>query len=281
MLDMKLTKNNLTKKLGIKDNEVIELITTYQKQLPILSENGEGFCVNARDLSTTLCIKDTFSTWINNNLNALDMKKDVDYSVWFKQDATLFDEKEIEIMSSQKRSSYGISVEYNLTMDCAKQISMVIGVLPRVNQQTKELSKIARKYFIVIEKILKDAIKWELVRKPEKEMYKIMCEELKKYFLRNFNKEPMFYDYSNEADALNMICLGAKAKKIREYIDAQDNNTRDWLEIKYNTYLDKLQDLNTMYLKMNFDKERRYDLIKQGFKVLYPDASFLLICGDK
>ena len=37
-----------------------------------------------------------------------------------------------------------------------------------------------------------------------------------------------------------------------------------------------------MYLKMNLDKDRRYDLIKQGFKALFPNASFLLIKeGDK
>ena len=103
-----------------------------------------------------------------------------------------------------------------------------------------------------------------------------MCEELKKYFLRNFNKEPQWYDYSNEADTLNIICLGAKAKQIKEYIDAQDENTRDWLQAKYNLYLEKMQEINVMYLRMNMDKERRYDLIKQGFKALYPDASFLV-----
>ena len=208
------------------------------------------------------------------------MKVGEDFDAFFKGDVDLSQE-EIENMSSQQRSRQGISTEYNLTLECAKQLAMVIGAMPKTNKETKELSKITRIYFIEVERILKMAVKWELIRKPEKENYKIMCEELKKYFLRNFNKEPMFYDYSNEADALNMVCLGAKAKKIREYIDAQDNNTRDWLEIKYNTYLDKLQDLNTMYLKMNFDKDRRYDLIKQGFKALYPDASFLLICGDK
>jgi phage anti-repressor protein len=253
---MKLTKNNLIKKLGIKDNEVIELITTYNNILPILSEDGEGFCINARDLHKQLEVGREFAKWIKERIAKCDFRENEDFEVFVK-----IDEK-----------GGRPSTEYNITMEMAKHLAML---------QNNDNGKISRRYFIVIEKILKDAIKWELIRKPEKIKYKEMCEELKKYFQRNLNKEPMFYDYSNEADALNQICLGAKAKKIREYIDAQDKNTRDWLETKYNEYLDKLQDLNTMYLKMNFDKERRYDLIKQGFKALYPDASFLLICGDK
>ena len=43
MLDMKLTKNNLIKKLGESNNEVIEVVTKYNKLLPILSEDGQGF----------------------------------------------------------------------------------------------------------------------------------------------------------------------------------------------------------------------------------------------
>ena len=255
---MKLTKNNLTKKLGIKDNEVIELITTYQKQLPILSEEGEGFCVNARDLHNQLEVGREFAKWIKERISKCDFRENEDYEVFVKIDDNLKGGRP--------------STEYNITMEMAKHLAML---------QNNENGKTARRYFIAVEKILKEAMKWERIRKPECEKYKEMCTELKMYFKRNFDKEPKFYDYSNEADALNLICLGAKAKTIRNYIDAQDKNTRDWLEAKWNLYLDKLEELNIMYLKMNFDKEKRYDLIKQGFKALYPDASFLLLCGDK
>ena len=251
---MKLTKNNLIKKLGVKNDEVINIIIEYNKQLPILSEDGEGFCVNARDLHNQLKIGRDFSTWIKDRISKYGFIENVDYEVFTKIGENLLGGRPTK--------------EYKITIDMAKEISMITN---------NENGKITRKYFIYIEKILKKAMEWNMIRIPEKQKYKIMCEELRKYFLRNFNKEPKFYDYSNEADALNLICLGAKAKNIREYIDSQDNNTRDWLEAKYNEYLDKLEDLNTMYLKMNLDKERRYDLIKQGFKALYPDASFSLI----
>lgn len=272
---MKLTKNNLQKKLDINDMGVINIILEYNKALPILSEDGEGFCINARDLHSQLGIRDVYSRWIKNSLISIDAVKDVDYSHAFKRIGNYSDE-EISNMSTNKRNSLGITDEYYLTLNCAKEIAMVIGVLPRISKDTKEKSKKARKYFIAIEKVLKKAIEWELIRKPEKKLYKEMCEELKLYMLRNFNKEPKFYDYSNEADAINQICLGAKAKQIKIYIDAQDDNTREWLNAKYNTYITKIEELNIMYLRMNIQKEQRYNLIKQGFKALYPNSSFII-----
>lgn len=276
---MKLTKNNLTKKLGITNEEIINIITTYNKTLPILTETGEGFCVDARNLHSQL-VKDTktkldgtiingteFSKWIKRRIQKYDFIENEDYISNVKFDDARFTKEEVDRMSIQKRNSLNITTEYYLTMECAKQLSMI---------ENNDNGKIARKYFITVEKVLKKAIEWNLIRKPEKERYKEMCNELKLYLMRNFNKEPKFYDFINEANALNKICLGADAKTIRSYIDAQDKNTREWLEAKYNEYLDKLQELNIMYLRMNFDKEKRYDLIKQGFKALYPNASFLI-----
>ena len=279
---MKLTNKNLELKLGIRDKELRKSIIEFQKQIPILTEDGEGFCVNARDLHNQLVINSKnnkkgsmFSNWIKKRIEKYDFEENEDFVIEYsvsKNGNANFSEEEIKSMSPQKRSSYGISEEYKLTISMAKELAMV---------ENNENGKLARKYFINVEKILKDAIEWERIRKPEREKYKEMCEELKKYFIRNFNKEPMFYDYSNEADTLNQICLGAKAKIIREYIGTQDKNTREWLNKQYNKYLDEIQQLNIMYLKMNLEKNRRYDLIKQGFKALYPNASFLVLSMPK
>lgn len=285
MLIMKLTKNNLIKKLGIKDEEVIKVINDYKDKLPILSEECEGFCVNARDLHRELVVnsgkvkKDgtlmkgkAFGAWIKERIEKYDLIENIDYTVnWFKDDEIFDDSKkgnvDLDVNNINQMVRYGYNLEYNFNIDTAKQLAMV---------ENNEIGKIARRYFIEVEKALKLAMKWNLIRKPERERYKELCEELKQYFIRNFDKEPQWYDYSNEADALNNICLGAKAKKIQKYIDMQDKNTRDWLEIKYNEYLDQMQLLDIMYIKMNFDKERRYDLIRQGFKALYPNASFVI-----
>lgn len=264
---MKLTKNNLIKKLGVTNEEIIKLITEYKDKLPILTEEGEGFCVNARDLHKELGVGREFAKWIKERISKYEFIEKEDYYTIVNFDDARFSLEEIKDMSIQKRSSLGIVDEYIITMDMAKQLAMV---------QNNDLGKLARKYFVTVEKILKEALKWERIRKPEREKYKELCSELNRYFIRNLNKEPQWYDYANEADALNQICLGAKAKEIRNYIDIQDKNTRDWLEAKYNLYLDEMQQLDIMYIKMNFDKDKRYDLIRQGFKALYPDASFLM-----
>ena len=274
---MKLTKNNLIKKLGESNNEVIEVVTKYNKLLPILSENGEGFCVSAKDLHKQLQVGRDYTTWIKDRIKKYDFINNEDYIEYWVKDDIIFDDTQmgdvkLDITNSNQMVRNGYSKEYKLTIDCAKQLCMV---------QNNNLGKIARKYFIYVEKLLKKAIEWDLIRKPERIRYKEMCEELKKYYIRNKGKEPEWYVYSNEADALNKICLGAKAKDIREYIEACDKNAREWLEAEYNTYLDELQKLNIMYLRMNFDKDKRYDLIKQGFKALYPNASFIVANKEK
>lgn len=250
---MKLTKNNLIHKLGVEDIEVINLVLEYQKQLPILSEDGEGFCVDARQLHEQLKVGRDYSTWIKQRIKKYEFIENEDFEVFTKTGENVLGGRP--------------TIEYYITIEVAKQLAML---------ENNEQGKITRKYFIKIEKILKDAVKWDKIRKPERERYKEMCQELEKYLLRNFNKKTMNYDYMNEANALNKICLGANAKNIREYIDTTDNKTREWLTAEYNEYLDKMQELNIMYLKMNLDKERRYDLVKQGFKALYPNASFFM-----
>ena len=274
---MKLTKNNLIKKLGESNSEVIEVVTKYNKLLPILSEDGEGFCVSAKDLHKQLQVGRDYTTWIKDRIKKYDFINNEDYIEYWVKDDIIFDDTQmgdvkLDITNSNQMVRNGYSKEYKLTIDCAKQLCMV---------QNNNLGKTARKYFIYVEKLLKKAIEWDLIRKPERIRYKEMCEELKKYYIRNKGREPEWYVYSNEADALNKICLGAKAKDIREYIEACDKNTREWLEAEYNTYLDELQKLNIMYLRMNFDKDKRYDLIKQGFKALYPNASFIVANKEK
>ena len=277
MLDMKLTKNNLIKKLGESNSEVIEVVTKYNKLLPILSEDGEGFCVSAKDLHKQLQVGRDYTTWIKDRIKKYDFISNEDYIDYWVKDGIIFDDTQmgdvkLDITNSNQMVRNGYSKEYKLTIDCAKQLCMV---------QNNNLGKMTRKYFIYVEKLLKKAIEWDLIRKPERIRYKEMCEELKKYYIRNKGREPEWYVYSNEADALNKICLGAKSKDIREYIEAVDKQTREWLEAEYNTYLDELQKLNIMYLRMNFDKDKRYDLIKQGFKALYPNASFIVANKEK
>ena len=259
---MILKKNDLIWKCGC-DVETAKLIVKYQKTLPILTEQAKGFCINARDLHNQLGVGRDFSTWIKGRIKKYNFKEEVDFTI-----------QNLIHQNGGIKNNHGgdrKSIDYILTLDMAKELSMV---------ENNENGMIARKYFISCEKILRQLYEWDMIRHPEKKLYKDLCSELKSFLLRNYNKEAKFYDYSNEADALNVICLGAKAKDIREYIEAQDKNTRDWLEKQYNEYILKIEELDIMYLKMNMDKERRYDLLKQGFKALYPNASFIIANSD-
>lgn len=276
---MKFTRRDLEEKLGFR-NEERKLIMKFQRELPILTEDGEGFCVDARKLHEQLKVKMKYADWIKARLLDVIAELKEDYIEQWEKDNVPF-EKNVDY-SPQKMVSLGYLKEFYITLDTAKEISMVAGIKGgRTNKELKEKSKLTRKYFILMEKALKEMIEWQRIRQPEKESYKLMQKELDKYFQRNFNRRPKFYDYANEADYLNMICLGATAKEILAYFETKDKQTREHLRKEFNMYLSKIQELNIMYLKMNIHKEQRYELIKQGFKVTYPFASFVMANKNK
>lgn len=248
---MVFTKRDLEEKLGF-TREERKLIMDFQKKLPMLEKEGDNSKVNAKDLHTQLQVGRDFTTWIKGRINRYGFKENEDYI--------------LTLTKTGERKNV-VQHEYNLTLDMAKELCMI---------ENSELGQLARKYFILMEKAVKYMVEWNLIRTPEKELYKTMCHELDLYLQRNFNKRPQFYDYSNEADSLNLICLGAKAKDILNYFEAQDKITRDHLTKEYNEYLLKMQELNIMYLRMNMEKQVRYNLIQQGFKALYPNASFVI-----
>lgn len=246
------SKKELKEKLGFTKEEA-DIVIEYQKKLPLLNDDMEGFCIDPRQLHTELKINTKFADWIQRRISKYGFEEDVDF---------------IRFLNSEKaENTYVNTKEYRFTVDMAKQLAMAEG---------NEYGKVVRKYFITIEKAFKRIVEWNMIREPERETYKQMCEELDKYTQRNFNKRPNRFDYINEAEALNLVCLGAKSKDIRAYLEVQDKNTRDHLFKEYNEYLYEMQKLNIMYLKMNMEKMRRYDLIKQGFKALYPHASFII-----
>lgn len=109
--------------------------------------------VSGRELHEVLKVEKAFSTWIQTQLDNVDAVESQDYCTSFKGNASLTQE-EMREMSSQQRSAYGVSIDYILTLDIAKEICMCVGVAPRTNPETKVLSKQVRKYFIECEKQL-------------------------------------------------------------------------------------------------------------------------------
>lgn len=101
---MKLMRKDLEEKLEFKNNQR-KLVMEFQRELPILTENGEGFCVNARDLHNELEVGRDFSTWIKARIKKYNFSENEDYIVY----------REI---SDNPKGGRPIT-EYKLTLDMA------------------------------------------------------------------------------------------------------------------------------------------------------------------
>ncbi|ULJ66191.1 phage antirepressor KilAC domain-containing protein [Wielerella bovis] len=90
-------------------------------------------CVNARELHTFLTVQTKFADWIKRRISEYDFIENQDF-----------------VTLSQNRESGGLSIEYFISLDMAKELSMVERT-PRGKQ--------ARQYFIECEKQLSGSLK--------------------------------------------------------------------------------------------------------------------------
>ena len=109
-----------------------DITTNVGALIPINDNNGKK-AVNARDLHAFLESKQDFSTWIKNRIEKYDFVENVDYVLLHNF---------VEQVSGTKHR-----IDYALTIDAAKELSMVEG---------NEKGKQARKYFIACEQKLKE-----------------------------------------------------------------------------------------------------------------------------
>lgn len=267
----KFNKRQLLDQCGFTVDEA-QIILDYQKKLPVLLQVNDGLCVTARDLFSQLSEESTktkFVDWAKYNIVKQDYSVSKDYEEFWEKDGVRF---ETNGESSQKLSSMGVRKNYLLALDFAKEIAMYCGSSLHASKELKNNSKLARQYFILMEKAVKRNIEWELIRYPLREGYKKMQDALNQYMNRMIQKDADDWDYKIEADALNVIATGFPAKEIRLFVGCKDNITRDSLTATYNEYLMKLQELNIVYLGMNMNRYDRYKMLKQSFDILFPNA---------
>lgn len=255
---MRFTKRQLLDQIGFTAEET-KIILTFQDKLPILADmdcNIEDFCVNARDLWEQLQVGKQFSHWIKNNLDGY--TENIDFRT--------FSPLGLKIVKGRP------STDYMLTLDVAKEIAMYTGKASRASIELQENSRLTRQYFILMEKAVKMHIDWNSIRTPMKKGYVDMKDALNKYMLRTVQREADSWDYAIEADSLDIIATGFKARELRAYIGCHDDITRDSLTAKYNKYLDKLQEWNVMLLNMDKNRYERYSTLLQFFNATFPDA---------
>ena len=105
-----------------------------------VQQNEKGdLIISARDLHKSLKVQQDFTHWIKKQLESVEGIEGVDFT---------------RFVFKNEGNSANIH-DYILKLDIAKEICMVVGVAPRTNKETKELSKKVRKYFIECERQLK------------------------------------------------------------------------------------------------------------------------------
>lgn len=257
-MNRKFTRRQLVEQCGFTSEET-QIILDYQKELPILLEDNDVW-INAKDLWKQLCVKDKYADWIKTQIKIFELIENVSYIATSVQ---------TEIANNGRRTI----IEYHIKIETAKSIAVVIGYRGgNTSSELKRKSRLAHKYFILMEEAVKRNITWELIRIPLREGYKAMQKALDEYMLRMVQRNADKWDYCIEADALNVIATGFKAQEIRNYIGCKDNVTRDSLTTTYNEYLLKLQELNVIYLGMNMNRYERYKMLKESFDILFPNA---------
>ncbi|MDN4093594.1 antA/AntB antirepressor family protein [Brevibacillus agri] len=240
-------KKDIVEKLG-RSLEDWQLIRKYQKQFPMLTivESKEKFPIDGEDLCKSLEVTDHYTTWL-----LTETKRDNKGNI--KKQGKLRKYRFVEgkdfFAESQKSTGGRPKLVIKLTVDCATKIAM---------KQNNKAGDLVADYFILMEKIMKEIDEWAMVREPEKEGYKQLCELLRSaYMLKNEGKEPSPYVYSNEADMINKCLLGAKAKQIRKLLEADDSQTREHLRTEVNQALYELQLMDIGFLMHGLEFDQR------------------------
>lgn len=236
-----------------------ELVDKYQTTFPELTKNSEGFCISTKELHKQLSVGRDFSTWIKGRMTKYNFIENEDFVVR----SLIHQNGGIKNKGGDRKS-----VDYLVSIDMAKQLCMI---------ENNELGNIVRKYFIIMEKSLRDYLVWINVREPEKKNWNYMIECLKVW---SKNKIPDFDETNDlkfirirEANMLNVCLTGMTASELQKYKDMKDDITRDHLDKDINSAMDSLQTINSSLLLGNLDFESRKQIIKttceNKFKELY------------
>ena len=204
--DGKFTKEEL-KQYGLPDDE-ISTILEYQALLPILQSDRNDSKVNARDLHKQLNNGWKFTDWIENRINSYQLIKEIDYFTVSRKYET------VKNSSLQPKET----LDYNLTLDCAKQLAMV---------ERTDIGALVRRYFIIIEKAFKNRTSWNKNRKNTL----INCKELRSALIAKreelLNGVPEWITngnlYSIEFSLLNTVILGMSATQYRKEHNISSN----------------------------------------------------------
>lgn len=238
--------------------EEVDLVLKYQKKLPILVDNNtlEKFSVDARLLWEQLDKpQGDFSHWVKRKIVDKIIKGTKVKSFVESIDFISFD-KTVEAENTNITTK-----EYSLTIDCAKNVSMM---------ENTESGSLCRTYFILIEDIVVRNKECLAVRDPEKEEYKKMSAEVDSWCLRIWHHHASRSEYAVEADMLNTIVTGKTSQQLKsEYGVASNDLIRDYLKKEHNEELLFLEQQNQVLLLMDMGFTERKNMLTKMHEVKF------------
>lgn len=204
---------------------------------------------DARKLHEWLLVGRDFSNWIKGRIEEYGFEDGVDYIMIDSPNR-----------ANQKKGGDRRSRDYHLTLDMAKELSMV---------ENNAKGRQARKYFIECERKLKELQKSFIESRVKQESAKVeeraklrveylpMQSALQDNRLEQ-GKETKSFHYSNEADLINRIVLGCTSKAFRANHSIEQNDPiRDHLSALEQKALLELQRANTVYINDGISFEER------------------------
>ena len=246
-------KEDLVEKLGLSEKN-IKLVMEYQRKFPeLLQDNKEDFVIEGENL------------WVQLN------KPQGEYSKWFSRKIEpLFDENKdfisVDKLVGKKNKSV---VRHILTVDTAKQVSLMSGSDKNSSDQVRNMGKLIRDYFILMEDILKDYESWINDRGLSKQGWNEMKPQIKSWCERNGYDSTLEIFYIREANLINKALTGFTASELNSYIGSKDNITRNHLSAELNKAIEILESTNTSLLMSDSDFEFRKGVIEKVCKNKY------------
>lgn len=248
------------KRLGCSDNE-IQIVLKYQKLLPMPDTDYE---LNARALHKYLGVGKDVSNWITGRIKKYDFKENIDYKITYESPVAKSGDTDFIGFTAIQLARSGIKIEYYLSVEMCKELCTI---------ENNELGKLARRYFILMESVVKKNKEWWTIRNPQKCNYKPMCQAISTTLFNACGRYGDDSDFSREANIINRIATGCSALEIKNYLGVGLNDlTRDNLTNEYNEKIAFLQQQNILLLGMGMPIIQRVKMLISFFDIKYPDA---------
>ncbi|WP_199714589.1 antA/AntB antirepressor family protein [Roseburia sp. 1XD42-69] len=240
----------------------IQIILEYQKLLPVLQQE-DGSWIDARTLHKELKVGKVFGAWIAGRIDKYEFIENEDYKVCFPK------------RESKKGSGGHNTKDYSLTLDMAKELSMV---------ENNKIGRISRKYFIAIDKAFKARRLWNIDRWETLEHYKnyrkiinLSKKELMPTMPDWCKKRGDQGVFMGEANLLNEIIIGMSASDYRfKYCLPKDEPVRNHFnnfELQMVAELEKF-DTDLIRLQEMYDYEERRKLLAKKYQSLLDNNNF-------